>query len=103
MNWDWIAGFYEGEGYIGENVHVSDSGQSRLVHLSISQTEKHVLECIRKFVGFGKVYPVTQKNKKHRKSWVYQLYGAKAIKFAKKILPKMKSKRKTKQLRSVIA
>lgn len=95
MNWSWIAGFYEGEGYAGLQEHVG-TGKSWVVHLSISQCEKSVLDAIRRFVGYGKVYPQDH-------CWSYQLYGKNAVSFAEKILPVMNSKRKIRQLKKAIS
>ena len=62
INWAWLAGFIDGEGYIGitrqrkkENRRQS---ASLIYHpsLIISNSNLKVLECIKKFIGYGCVH-----------------------------------------------
>ncbi len=49
MNWDYVAGFFDGEGSV--SIRSNRSSQLRLVN-----TDKAVMEAIRDFVGFGTIY-----------------------------------------------
>lgn len=58
MNWDYIAGFFDGEG----NIHILktktyENGKHNLaVAIRIYQSSKDVLEEIQKFIGYGVIY-----------------------------------------------
>jgi hypothetical protein len=53
MNWDYIAGFFDGEG----NVHIAKTKKNQLaIYIRIYQGSKEVLEEIRKFIGYGQIY-----------------------------------------------
>ena len=63
MNWDYLAGFLDGEGSI--------IIKPPRVRLYISNTNKEVLEKIRDFVKCGNVYGINLKNKKENWSKPY--------------------------------
>lgn len=68
MNWDYIAGFFDGEGcfsvYYDKNKRVK-------YQVSISQTNEKILKDIQKYIGFGKVYNADHKgNKNWKSSWL---------------------------------
>ncbi len=81
MNWDYLAGFLDGEGSI--------IIKPPRVRLYISNTNKKVLEDIRKFVNCGKVYDISMKNKSEK--WSKQ-YGW-TICFHKEVLKILKNLR----------
>lgn len=65
MRWEYIAGFFDGEGSITHN--------GKGYRITIPQTNREVLEEIQKFVGAGYVFE-TNKRKEHWKdSWVYYI------------------------------
>ncbi len=69
MNWDYIAGFFDGEGcftiYYDKNNRVK-------YQISISQTTKGVLEEIQQFLGYGNIYNADHKgNKNWKESWSF--------------------------------
>jgi len=64
MNWDYLAGFIDGEGSI--------IIKPPRVRIYISNTDKLILEEIQKFLNCGKVYEVIRKNKNEK--WKRQ-YG----------------------------
>ncbi|MEK6906531.1 MAG: LAGLIDADG family homing endonuclease [Nanoarchaeota archaeon] len=59
MNWDYLAGFIDGEG----SIIISPPR----IRLYISNTNREVLEKIRNFVNCGKVYEINMKNR--NKKW----------------------------------
>lgn len=58
MNWDYIAGFFDGEG----NINVSKTcdykkgGHNLVIMIRIYQSSKEVLEEIKAFIGYGSIY-----------------------------------------------
>lgn len=61
MNWSYIAGFFDGEGYVYAN------GKIVLV---ITQVNREVLECIQDFSGMGHITTSDHRgNKKWNKNW----------------------------------
>jgi len=93
MNWDYIAGFFDGEGSV--SISYRANGNLRNVILSISQCQLEVLEQIRDFVGEGKIDVNHHKGsktwKKHWKTaWHFRISNRPAvIKFLEKIQSKI--------------
>lgn len=60
MNWDYIAGFFDGEGNIHLNTIRDKKEENKLKGLEILcriyNTNKEILEQIRVFLGFGNIY-----------------------------------------------
>jgi len=66
----WAAGFYDGEGSVGN--YASRGYKGRIV-LAVAQTEKGPLYRFRNALGFGKIYgPSKKRSDRHKPSWVYQ-------------------------------
>lgn len=63
MNWDYIAGFFDGEGSI------FDRGDS--FRIQITQAHFDVLDTIRKFSNIGRIAPITKRKAHWKESWVY--------------------------------
>ncbi len=63
MNWNYLAGFLDGEGSI--------IIRPPRVRLYIANTNREVLEEICKFVSYGKVYEINMKNKSNKWSKQY--------------------------------
>lgn len=67
INWDYIAGFFDGEG----NINVSKTknyknGEHNItIAIRIYQTSRDVLEKIKDFIGYGTIY----ENKRTNSSW----------------------------------
>jgi len=81
MNWDYIAGFFDGEGCITH-------GRSKRYRIMISQTHKEVLESIRDFVGVGYVVEVAKRKSHWKDSWVFYIAKQEdSLKFLEKIVP----------------
>ena len=53
MSWEYIAGFFDGEGCLSRT---NKSSPHKYYVISISQKNKHILDEIRKFVGYGQIY-----------------------------------------------
>jgi len=80
MTWQYIAGFFDGEGSLVHN--------KKGYRIMISQTNEEVLTSIKEFIGFGNIF----KNKKRQPHWLesWVFYIAKqedVLKFLKGILP----------------
>jgi hypothetical protein len=65
MTWEYVAGFFDGEGSIVYN----GSG----FRLTIAQTNFTVLDSIRKFAKVGQVIKVTKRQAHWKDSWVYYI------------------------------
>lgn len=65
MNWDYIAGFFDGEGSVTD--------YKRKCRVTITQTNKKVLEQIRSFAGVGSVAEITKRKSHWKDSWVYYI------------------------------
>ncbi|MFA6526072.1 MAG: LAGLIDADG family homing endonuclease [Candidatus Buchananbacteria bacterium] len=86
INWHYIAGFFDGEGSITYN--------GKGYRVTISQTNKEVLDQIRDFSGIGGVIAVTKRKKHWKQSWVYYVAKQKDVDiFLKKIRNKVLVKR----------
>ena len=71
MNWDYIAGFIDGEGSIIR--------RKRVFNVIISQTNFEVLEQIRKFIGRGYVYPIKKRKAHWKNAWIYSAGGSREV------------------------
>lgn len=80
MTWEYIAGFFDGEGSIAPN--------GIGVRISIPQTNEEVLTAIRNFSGVGSIVKVTKRREHWKDSWTYYIASKKDIKFfLEKITP----------------
>ena len=80
MNWDYVGGFFDGEGSIAR------SGRS--FRISIAQTNEEILNEICDFAGVGHVFKVTKRKEHWKDSWVYHIGSKKDIHlFLKRISP----------------
>ncbi|MBI3120209.1 MAG: LAGLIDADG family homing endonuclease [Candidatus Kerfeldbacteria bacterium] len=73
MNWEYIAGFFDGEGSILR----SPKG----FRITIPQTNLDVLREIHQFTGVGNVIAVTKRQAHWKDSWVYYIAKQKDILF----------------------
>ena len=71
MNWDYVAGFVDGEGSI--------TRKGNRIRILISQTNKKVLNEIAKFSGTGFVYKLTKRKSHWKDAWVYAVIGNKNV------------------------
>ena len=86
MTWEYIAGFFDGEGTITYN--------GKGYRINIPQTNKTVLDNIRSFINIGGVCKVTKRQPHWKESWVYFIAKQDDIyKFVKGVLPYLIVKR----------
>ena len=71
MNWNYIAGFFDGEGSVAHN------GMG--FRISIPQTNEEVLNEIRNFTKIGFVIPVKKRKSHWKDSWVYYIASKKDV------------------------
>ncbi len=71
MTWEYIAGFFDGEGTISRNT----SG----FRISMPQTNQEVLEKIRHFSGLGNICKVTKRKSHWKDSWTYYITKQKNV------------------------
>lgn len=91
MSWDWLAGFYEGEGsamIVGK----------KYLRLTISQCNFDIINEIREFVGFGTISHHKPKSLAHSEMWEIVFSGRYAWALALKLRPYMRHPSKIKQL-----
>ena len=75
----WLAGFIDGEGYIGitSQRKKENRQQSASVHyhpyLIITNSNLNILKEIKKVVGFGHIYKLSQDIKNHKHAFQYKL------------------------------
>lgn len=65
MTWNYVAGFFDGEGSINHN--------GRGFRVTISQSQLKVLEEIRDFTGVGSVIAVRKRKAHWKDAWVYYI------------------------------
>ncbi len=94
----WVAGFFDGEGYIG--VHKTKNGRgynSRTIHVAITQKDRTPLDWIKQHFGFGNV-----SRNKLSGCYYWSCYSRFAQTFGKKILPYLKTKHKIAQTKNTL-
>lgn len=80
MGWQYIAGFFDGEGTISHN--------GKGFRLSIPQTSKTVLIDIRSFTSFGTICKVIKRKSHWKDSWIYYVAKQEELyRFLRHILP----------------
>lgn len=87
MSWEYIAGFFDGEGTIAHN--------GKGFRIAITQTNQEVLEDIQKFSNAGHVAGIAKRKLYWKDSWVYYIAKQRDVyKFLKKIKPFLIVKKK---------
>lgn len=71
MTWNYVVGFFDGEGSITKN----GSG----FRITIVQTNKEVLEEIKKFIQLGGVMEITKRKLHWKDCWVYYIASPKDV------------------------
>ncbi len=66
MNWNYIAGFFDGEGTLGK---YSKSGYK----IGITQSSKKVLEEIQIFTGLGHIHFIKKRKSHWQNAWLYYI------------------------------
>ena len=89
ISWEYIAGFFDGEGYVGEIFH----NRGLAYRLSISNNNFDVLSKIQEFVGYGQAIQVG-KTSMGRPTYVYLVQDAFGVaSFLSSVLPYLIVKR----------
>lgn len=87
MNWDYIGGFFDGEGTL--------VGRRKGFRIGITQTNKKVLEEIKSFSQIGRICSITKRKLHWKDSWVYFVAKQSDVYlFLKKVEPKVVVKKK---------
>ena len=82
MNWDYIAGFFDGEGSIVKHGPTN-------YRISIPQTNEAVLQKIKKFSNMGNIFKTTKRKEHWKDSWVYFIAKQRdVLLFSRKIFDK---------------
>ncbi len=63
MNWNYVAGFFDGEGTL--------VGRRKGFRIAITQTNKKVLEKIKNFSEIGHICNITKRKLHWKDSWIY--------------------------------
>ncbi len=69
MNWDYIGGFFDGEGTLSRQL----KGSRLIFRVTISQTNFEVLSKIVKFTEIGFIIKVTKRKSHWKDAWVYYI------------------------------
>jgi len=84
MNWNYIAGFFDGEGTLGK---YSKSGYK----IGITQSSKKVLEEIQIFTGLGHIHFIKKRKSHWQNAWLYYIAKQEDVYFfLNKILSQLK-------------
>ena len=93
----YIAGFIDGEGSIGLSDRGKEARKTRdliyIMKISISNTNRDVLEWIRLKIGFGSIYTARKGNNKHKQSYQWAIVGRRCVDLLEWIYPYLKVKR----------
>lgn len=89
MNWEYIAGFFDGEGCVG--LFCGSAKERKYWRISITQKALPVLQAILDFVGYGTIYKSNQTYKSSRiVMWQYQIFRQREVfYFLSNILPSL--------------
>ena len=110
MTWEWITGFYEGEGSVALTTS-GKRGKAKYLCIKIGQKERAILEKIHDFLlndsGIkSSIWEGINHNKFYNKDYTFcalSINSPSSLTFIYKILPLMQHERKIKQLMDKIA
>jgi len=95
MTWQYIAGFFDGEGYLGAFANRARKSEKKYWRISVAQKDKSVLEEILEFVGYGYIYHNKTSGVNRTGIYNYQIYKQRDVyKFLTFVLPFLIVKRK---------
>lgn len=106
MNWEWLAGFWEGEGSVGCYLRKEGKYKSYIFTVSMSQNELPILLKIQKFLaGIGSITKRINVHKSHLGGIVYSytISNSYALWFCNKIKPLLQTNKKRKQLQIALS
>ncbi|WP_206613547.1 LAGLIDADG family homing endonuclease [Parahaliea mediterranea] len=81
----YVAGLIDGEGTI--TLIRKHRGESRQLSLSISSTEKPLLEFVLTAAGVGKITSKVRYRQHHRQSFTYAVYNRQALQLLTQVAP----------------
>lgn len=98
MNWDWLAGFIDGEGCIrAKKIYQASAahpeGYYLMPQLHIGNTHEATIRAIRDFVGIGSVARKERKRESHKALFEYVLHAAGFRSVAFDLIPRLVTKR----------
>ena len=79
LSWEYVAGFVDGEGSITLQMQKNASGRHCRPILRIGNTNAHVLQLIRDFLGCGCINTMRRESKRWKPSWVLTIAGRKKL------------------------
>jgi len=85
----YIAGLIDGEGTV--TLVRKHKGENRQLCVSISSTEKYLLEFVRHCAGTGKITSKRTTKRHHTPSFAYAVYNRHALELLKQTFPYMRS------------
>jgi len=100
MNWEWIAGFYEGEGCPNYAGGGSKNCPKIYFRITIVQNNQKILKKIAKFTQVYRPHLWPRRNTK--KSWMLVYMHEDAEAFARHLMPYMQAPHKIKQLQDAL-
>lgn len=90
MNWDYIAGFFDGEGSLSFSVGKTNKEHRVFrLFLSLSNNNYEVLEKAKSFLEMGTIHTKPSKNPNARTSHLFQVSGFKILPILKELLPRI--------------
>jgi hypothetical protein len=95
ISWEYIAGFFDGEGFI----QISVRGRNRQTYLKIgfSNNDEDVLKEIQEVTG-GKIWQNRRKNPRHKPSYLLNVIGLQARAVLLNMLPSLRIKKRRAEL-----
>lgn len=68
MDWNYIAGFFDGEGSV--ILHVVNKNRTRCT-LTVTNTHYKSLDTMKRFTGIGNIYKTKKQRSYYKKAWVW--------------------------------
>jgi hypothetical protein len=104
LSYEWLAGFFEGEGSIGCYRRKCGKYRSYSFKLSFAQNEKQILNKIKSYLGTGSISVLYPKYKSHYGGKVFTLVvsNSHALSLANTLLPYLQTDKKKKQVMQAI-
>lgn len=93
MNYQYLAGFFDGEGsiFITKTKPAPPKNEYHRLRASISQKNREILDEIKEFIGHGVVFSSQEKSRKS-KMYILKIEEDQALAFLENLLPYLKLK-----------
>lgn len=107
LNFDWIVGFFEGEGSAGFYYSNRKSWNKKrylrgYLSATISQADERIIRRIQKFFGYGYISHTQPRKQTKKHMWHWQAHYNKAEKFLSRILPYLQIGKRKKQVQTAL-